>query len=76
MDIMDLRNCLIIVQPWSPSKLCDINLFEDLQQNFTRRLQGMNESSFEERLVKCDRLSLELRRLQKDLAICYHIVNR
>ena len=35
----------------------------------------MDELSYEERLVKCDLVSLELRLLRKDLAICYQMVN-
>ena len=35
----------------------------------------MDELSYEERLVKCGLVSLELRRLRKDLAICYQIIN-
>ena len=60
---------------WSPYKLCDIDLLEDVQRNFTKRLQGMDEVPYEERLAKCGLVSLELRRLRKDLAFCYQIVN-
>jgi hypothetical protein len=60
---------------WSPSKLCDIDLLEDVQRNFTKRLQGMDELSYEDSLVQCDLVSLELRRLRKDLALCYQIVS-
>jgi hypothetical protein len=60
---------------WSPTKLCDIDLLENVQRNFTKRLQGMEEVSYEERLLKCGLESLELRRLRKDLALCYQIVN-
>ena len=61
---------------WSPFKLCDIDLLEDVQRNFTKRLlQGMHEVPYEESLVKAGLVSLELRRLRKDLAICYQIVN-
>ena len=59
----------------SPYKLCDIDLLEDGRRNFTKRLQGTDEVPYEERLVKCGLVSLELRRLRKDLAICYQIVN-
>ena len=53
---------------WSPSKLCDIDLLEDVQRNFTKRLQGMDELSYEERLEKCGLVSLELKSLRKDLS--------
>jgi hypothetical protein len=32
---------------WSPSKLCDIDLLENEQRNFTKRLQGMDELPYE-----------------------------
>jgi hypothetical protein len=35
----------------------------------------MDQLSYEERLVRCSLVSLELRRLRKDLALCYQIVN-
>jgi len=35
----------------------------------------MDEGPYEEHLVKFGLVSLELRRLRKDLAICYQIVN-
>ena len=60
---------------WSPEKLGDIDLIENVQLNFTKRLQGMEELSYEQRLQKCGLVSLELRRLRKDLALCYQIVN-
>ena len=60
---------------WSPSKLCDIDLLEDVQRNFTKRLQGIDQLPYEQRLLNCGLVSLELRRLRKDLALCYQIVN-
>ena len=60
---------------WSPTKYGDIDLLENVQRNFTKRLQGMEEVSYEERLLKCGLVSLELRRLRKDLTLCYQIVN-
>ena len=35
----------------------------------------MEEVSYEERLLKCGLVSLELRRLRKDLTLCYQIAN-
>jgi len=60
---------------WSPYKLTDVDLLENVQRNFTKRLQGMQDLSYEERLSRCGLVSLELRRLRKDLAVCYQIVN-
>ena len=60
---------------WSPYKLTDIDLLENVQRNFTKRLNGMQDLSYEERLSKCGLVSLELRRLRKDIALCYQIVN-
>jgi hypothetical protein len=60
---------------WSPCKLSDIDLLENVQRNFTKRLQGLQDFSYEERLTRCGLVSLELRRLRKDLTLCYQIVN-
>ena len=35
----------------------------------------MDELPYDQRLLKCGLVSLELRRLRKDLALCYQIVN-
>jgi ribonucleases P/MRP protein subunit RPP40 len=60
---------------WSPTKLTDIDLIEDVQRGFTKRLKDMHDLPYEDRLLKCGLISLELRRLRKDLCLCYQIVN-
>ena len=59
---------------WSRYKLSDIDLLENVKRNFTIRLEGLKELPYEERLNKCGLVSLELRRLRKDLALCYQII--
>ena len=58
----------------SPCKLSDIDLSENVQRNFTKRLEVLIDLPYEERLNKCGLVSLELRRLRKDLALCYQII--
>ena len=58
---------------WSPCKLSDIDLLENVQRNFSKRLDGLKDLPYEERLNKCGLVSLELRRLRKDLALYYQI---
>ena len=60
---------------WSPTKLTDIDLIEDVQRGFTKRLKDMHDLPYERRLLKCGLISLELRRLRKDLCLCYQIIN-
>ena len=61
--------CSII---WSPSKLRDIDLLEDIQRYFTKRLHGLWKLTYPERLAVCSLQSLELRRL----IIIFKIVHR
>ena len=37
-------------------------------------MEGLNGWSYEERLQKCGFVSLELRKLRKDLALCYKLL--
>ena len=59
---------------WSPTKLCDIDCIEDVQRNFTKRLQGLSDLPYADRLVLCGLQSLELRRLNIDLILVFKIV--
>jgi ribonucleases P/MRP protein subunit RPP40 len=63
---------------WSPHNICDINLIENVQRMFTRRLYGVcniQQVSYEERLVFLGLERLELRRLHADLLFLFKIVN-
>jgi len=63
-------NCVI----WSPSLKRDIDLIERVQRRFTKRMRGLKDLSYTERLLRLNIPSLELRRLQLDLIFCYKIV--
>lgn len=60
---------------WSPCQLSDIDLLESMQRTFTKRLHSLTELPYEERLYRCGPVSLELRRLRMDLALCYQVAN-
>jgi hypothetical protein len=59
---------------WSPSLKKDITAVEQVQRRFTKRLPGLKEHSYTDRLKMLNLESLELRRLHFDLLLCYQIV--
>ena len=61
---------------WSPYKIADVSCIEKVQRSFTKRLPGLNNLTYRERLVVTKLDSLELRRLRVDLIMCYKIVFR
>jgi hypothetical protein len=63
-------NCVV----WSPHLLKHIDLIENVQRRFTKRLHGMRDLSYGERLRVLHLASLEMRRLHQDLIFCYKIV--
>ena len=52
----------------------DIDLIEKVQRRFTKRLYDLKSLSYADQLTKLGLCSLELRRLQLDLILCYKIV--
>ena len=62
-------------QVWSPCRLSDIELLESVQRNFTKRLFGMKNLSYMERLSALGLRSLEERRLMLDLVFCYNCLH-
>ena len=81
-----LRAYVVYVRPlveyatqiWSPHTVQLITFVEDVQRSFTRRLPGLADLSYEERLVNLNLQSLEHRRLLHllaDLSLCYKIVH-
>ena len=59
---------------WSPATVCNIEAIESVQRRFTKRLPGLSNLPYRERLKSLDIPSLELRRLQTDLFWCYKII--
>ncbi|MFZ2538165.1 MAG: reverse transcriptase family protein [Oscillospiraceae bacterium] len=60
---------------WSPSHITLINAIEKVQKNFTKRLPGLKNYPYSERLNILKIQSLEHRRLLADLTFCYNIVH-
>jgi len=59
---------------WSPSSVGDIESVERVQRRFTKRLPGLRNMSYYQRLKFLDVPSLELRCLRADLYWCYKIL--
>jgi len=59
---------------WSPSTVRDIEAVERVQRRFTKRLPGLRNTSYKNRLKFLNVPSLELRRLHADLFWCYKVV--
>ena len=60
---------------WSPSQIYLINTIESVQKQFTKRLPGLKNLTYEERLKLLGLQSLEHRRLIFDLVLCYNIIH-
>ena len=52
---------------WSPSLIKDIDLIEQVQKRFTKRLRCLDGVAYTDRLQRLNLPSLELRRLHLDL---------
>ena len=59
---------------WSPSLKRDIALLEQVKRRFTKRLPGLKDHSYDERLKLWNLERLELRRIWSDLLWCCKIV--
>ena len=54
---------------WSPHLMCLINCIEDVQRNFTNKLKGMGNLSYDERLKILNIDRLDIRRIKFDLLL-------
>jgi len=59
---------------WSPHLIKDIELVESVQRKFTKRLPGLWDSSYADRLKAVGLERLDVRRLQLDLIMTYKIM--
>lgn len=60
---------------WCPFNKYNIIKLEKVQQQFTKRINGMYKLSYPDRLIKLKLPSLEYRRLRGDLIETYKIIN-
>ena len=66
-----LEYCTVV---WSPSLVRDIDILEKVQRRFTKRLPGLQNLTYHQRLASLNLESLELRRLRSDLIFAYKLV--
>ena len=59
---------------WSPYRKYEIDLIETVQRRFTKRLNGMLDLQYSDRLKSLGTESLETRRLKYDLCMYYKII--
>ena len=59
---------------WSPVSHAQIEKLEKVQRRFTKRLFGLSKMTYTARLQYLKLQSLERRRLNQDLIMCYKIV--
>ena len=59
---------------WNPFLLKDIDRLEKVQKRFTKRLSGLREMPYNQRLIACGLVSLDLRRLRTDIILFFKIV--
>ena len=64
-----------ITPAWSPHEIGLINSIESVQRSFTKRISGLRDTSYADRLSLLSLQSLEHRRLISDLATCFNIVH-
>lgn len=60
---------------WSPSTVYLIDLIENVQRHFTKRIRSISHLTYLERLASLDLEPLELRRLKSDLLMYYKILH-
>ena len=59
---------------WTPSTIKDTTAIESVQRRFTKKLPGLFNYSYDERLQKLGLERLEARRIRADLILCYKIL--
>ena len=67
-----LENASVV---FSPHHISLIDLIENVQRRFTKRLYGMHNICYVDRLKLCNLELLELRRVHADLIMLYKILN-
>ena len=71
MFITFARSILEYCSPaWSPYHICDIDKIENVQRRFTKRISGLYETPYLDRLAFLKLESLETRRIKFDIQNC------
>ena len=79
--LTDLYKCYVrpileyVSVVWSPHHVYLIDLIENVQRNFTKRLPGLYFTNYCDRLYLCNLEPLEIRRLHDDVIILYKILH-
>ena len=60
---------------WSPVYKTDVKMLESVQKRFTKKLTGLKNMPYKDRLLFLNTDSLELRRLKSDLVTMYKVVH-
>ena len=60
---------------WNPSEIYLIDLIENIQREFSRRIPSLSDLSYRDRLEKLNLEPLELRRLRYDLGLYFKVLN-
>jgi hypothetical protein len=60
---------------WSPHHKGLDDKIEKVQRRFTKRIHGLSNLSYEDRLSTLELDSLRVRRIKQDLNMCYKIVH-
>ena len=71
--MLDLYLNTVVI--FSPHYAYLINLIENVQKRFTKKLPGLQNKCYQDRLKLCNLESLETRRLHADLILMYKIIN-
>ena len=58
-----------------PNLRCEVNELEEVQRRLTKRIEGSRDKSYGDRLHRCDLLSLESRRIERDMHTVFKLIH-
>jgi hypothetical protein len=61
---------------WNPMKVTSINKIESVQRRFTKKLSGLSNLCYSDRLAALNSVTLEERRLRLDLNMYFNIIHK
>ena len=62
-------------QLWSPTLRYEVNELKAVQRRLAKRIVGSREKSYGDRLQRCDLLSLEYRRIERDMHTVFKLIH-